>query len=171
MGGISEMLMVVEEHNYPPLPEIGKSDVYYHNAIALAEKEGDVLKRATMKVGRYITKALTPKIPWVEKVRYFDHALKHHCTPPMGMEDEKAKAFYEQLADLVRQHCGAEALRLASQEDDMYAARVALGQEKPMIEEDADVFFGRLLGTGDHRPDYFNEIDWSQLKLIRDQWI
>lgn len=163
--------MVATEHIFPPLPEIGKSDVYYHNAIAQAEQSGDVLKRSTMKVGRYITLALSTKISWEEKVRYFDHALKHHCIPPLDMNDDRTKAFYEQLADLVRQHCGAEALRLASQEDDMYAARMALGQEKPMIEEDADLFFGRLIGTGDHRPEYFNEIDWSQLKLIRDQWI
>jgi hypothetical protein len=66
---------------------------------------------------------------------------------------------------------GQEALRLSSLEDDLYAARLSMGQSREKIEDDAEQFFGRLLGTGDTSPDWFNESDWSQLKLIRDQWI
>ena len=46
-----------------------------------------------------------------------------------------------------------------------------MGQNRDKIEDDAEVFFGTLMGSGDTQPEYFNETDWSQLKLIRDQWI
>jgi len=78
--------------------------------------------------------------------------------------------FYRQLADLVRQHAGQEALRLASTEDDMYAARLAMGQTRDKIMEDAEVFFGRLVPF-EFNPEWFNEEDYRQLKMIRDQWI
>ena len=42
--------------------------------------------------------------------------------------------FYRSLADLVRQYAGQEALRLASVEDDLYAARLAMGQTREKIE-------------------------------------
>ncbi len=157
------------QSGFPPMPEIGKPDPYYQQAISDAEHAGDMHLRAGLKVARYVTLALSPKLPWEEKRRYFIHVVKHHCSPPLL--DDATVAYYAQLADLVRQHAGAEALRLASQEDDMYAARVALGQERSLIEDDAEAFFGRLLGTGDQCPEYFTEGDWAQLKLIRDQWI
>jgi hypothetical protein len=72
---------------------------------------------------------------------------------------------------LIRQYCCAEALRLASLEDDMYAARAALGQDRSAIEDDAELFFSRLMGAGDHCPEHYVETDWAQLKLLRDQWI
>ena len=162
--------MVTQQRQFPPLPEIGRPDAYYIHGINEAESKGDLYKRSAMKVGRYITLALNAHLSWEEKFRYFDHALRHHCVPP-SLDDE-VEAYYARLSELVRAHCGAEALRLASQEDDMYAARVALGQDRSLIEEDAEVFFGRILGgTGDHCPEHYNEVDWSQLKLIRDQWI
>lgn len=163
------MVTAQQQRNLPSLPEIGRPDLYYVRAIRQAEEQGDIHSRAALKVARYITLALDRNIAWDEKFRYFSHALRHHCLPPTL--DESICNYYKQLADLVRQHCGAEALRLASQEDDMYAARAALGQERSSIEDDAELFFGRLLGTGDHCPEHFNEGDWAQLKLIRDQWI
>jgi hypothetical protein len=78
--------------------------------------------------------------------------------------------FYKTLADLVRQHCGAEALRLMSKEDDMYAARLSMGQERDMLENEAEEFFGKIMG-GEERADWFLEADWEQMRLIRDQWI
>lgn len=161
--------MVTAQQKFPPMPEIGRPDAFYIHAIEVADQEGDLHKRSALKVGRYITLALDPAIPWEQKRKFFLHALKHHCAPPSLGED--TQQYYAQLADLLRQHAGAEALRLASQEDDMYAARAALGQDRTAIEDDAEAFFLRLLDTGDHCPEHFNEIDWQQLKLIRDQWI
>jgi hypothetical protein len=46
-----------------------------------------------------------------------------------------------------------------------------MGQAREKIEDDAEQFFGRLLGSGEGAPEWFNETDWHQLKLIRDQWI
>jgi hypothetical protein len=85
--------------------------------------------------------------------------------------DEPVWVFYRDLADLVRQYAGQEALRLASVEDDLYATRQALGSDREAIEAEAEEFFSQLLGAGERRPDWFNDIDWGQLKLIRDQWI
>lgn len=165
----TETLMNAAQHDFPPIPEIGRPDPYYMRAIADADQSGDIHLRAALKVARYITLAISPKLPWEEKKRYFTHALKHHCAPPA--QDEAILKYYDELADLVRQYAGAEALRLASQEDDMWAARTALGQDRTLIEDDAEAFFGRILGQGEQRPDHFTEGDWSQLKLIRDQWI
>ena len=75
------------------------------------------------------------------------------------------------MASLVRQCAGAEALRLASAEDDLYAARLSMGQEREQIEDEAEAFFGKLMGSGDQCPEWLNETDYLQLKLIRDQWI
>lgn len=161
--------MTAARDGFPPIPEVGRPDPYYMRAIADAEQAGDVHLRAALKVVRYVTLATSPKLPWEEKQRYFAHVLKHHCMPPTW--DEPTKQFYQQLADLVRQYAGNEALRLASQEDDMWAARAALGQDRTQIEDDAENFFVRLLGQGDQRPDHFTDGDWAQLKLIRDQWI
>ena len=161
--------MSVAQDDFPPIPEVGRPDPYYMRAIADAERAGDIHLRAALKVARYITLAISPKLPWEEKKRYFSHALKHHCAPP-SQEDPTLK-YYRHLAEIVRKYAGAEALRIASQEDDMWAARAALGQDRTLIEDDAELFFGRVLGQGEQRPEYFAEGDWSQLKLIRDQWI
>lgn len=157
------------QEGFPPIPEIGRPDPYYMRAIAEAEQAGNTHLRAALKVARYVTLATSPKLPWEEKRRYFLHALKHHCEAPT--QDEPTVKYYQELAETVRRYAGAEALRLASQEDDMWAARVALGQDRTLIEDDAEAFFGRILGQGEQCPDHFAEGDWSQLKLIRDQWI
>jgi len=78
--------------------------------------------------------------------------------------------FYRSLADMVRQHCGTEALRLMSKEDDLYAARLSMGQLRETIENEAEEFFGKIMG-GEERPVWFLDADWEQMRLIRDQWI
>lgn len=161
--------MMTEQRQAIDLPKIGMPDAFYSQAITQAEADNDVHAREALKVARYVSLALHPKLPWDAKLRYFQHAMHKHCASPSAGDD--MQGFYQQLAELVRQHCGAEALRLASQEDDMYAARAALSEDRSSIEEDAEVFFGMLLGTGDQCPEHFNQMDWTQLKMLRDQWI
>ena len=60
---------------------------------------------------------------------------------------------------------------MASAEDDNYAARVGFGTSRDEVEAEAEIFFSHLIGTGDKRPAWFNENDWMQLRLIRDQWM
>jgi len=162
-------MVVVQPQHFPALPHIGLPDATYAKAIQTAVAEGDVHTREAYKISRYLTLAASPGLAWPDKLRYYQHALHKHCTPPLP--DEEVVKHYAELADVVRQYCGAEALRLASQEDDLYAARISLGEDRAKIEDDAEVFFGDLLGTGDQCPSHFNEIDWAQLKLLRDQWI
>lgn len=162
---------MTEQQQFPPLPKIGRPDEVYAQEISKAEAENDWHAREALKVARYITLAMHPKLAWDAKLRYFQHALHKHCASPTP--GDQMNGFYQKLAQMVREYCGAEALRLASQEDDMYAARAALSEDHSTIEEDAEVFFGDLLGTGagETGPDHFNEVDWAQLKMIRDQWI
>ena len=152
------------------MPEIGRPESYYAKLVHQADKAGEIHTHEAYKVGQYVTLAMDPHLTWEEKLKYFRHALKRHCNPPPYPDDE-VWMFYQQLADLVRQYAGQEALRLASLEDDLYAARLSMGQNRDKIEDDAETFFGRLLGSGDTPAEWFNESDWSQLKLIRDQWI
>jgi hypothetical protein len=154
----------------PALPAIGKAESYYTKLAQQAEAAGDPRARAAAKVGQYVTLAVGTNLPWEEKAKYFRHALKRHCTPPAFSEGEES-AYYHRLGEFVRQYAGQEALRMASETDDFYAARLAMGQARESIEDEAEAFFGQLIGTGDPCPDIFNRIDWEQIKLIRDQWI
>jgi hypothetical protein len=162
--------MLQQPHVFPPMPQIGMSETHYAKLARTADSENNIYAHEAAKVGQYITLALDPHLDWPAKLRYFEHALKRHCVPP-PVPDEPVWVFYRDLADLVRQYAGHEALRLASAEDDLYATRIALGATREDVEADAEVFFAQLLGTGDHRPDWMSEDDWMQLKLIRDQWI
>lgn len=153
----------------PPMPEIGRPESYYAKRVLEADRTGLTHAREGYKVAQYITLALDARLDWEEKLRYFRHALKRHCVPP-PLPNDDVWAFYQDLAHLVRQGAGQEALRIASREDDRYAARLEMGQSRKQIEDDAEVFFATLLGTG-VRPEWFSEADWDQLKLIRDQWM
>jgi hypothetical protein len=161
---------MTQSRQFPPMPEIGKPESYYAHNVHQADRLGDVHAHEAHKVGQYVTLAMDPHLTWEEKLKYLKHALKRHCVPPPYPDDD-VWMFYQQLADLVRQYAGQEALRLASVEDDLYAARVSMGQSREKIEDEAEEFFGKLLGAGDSCPEWFNEPDWAQLKLIRDQWI
>jgi hypothetical protein len=161
---------MMKSRQLPPMPEIGRPESYYAKLGHEADKIGDRHSREAYKVGQYVTLAMDPHLTWEEKLKYFQHAIKRHCQPPPYPDDD-VWMFYKQLSDLVRQHSGYEALRLASTEDDLYAARVSMGQSRERIEDDAEGFFGKLLGRMDVCPEWFNESDWAQLKMIRDQWI
>jgi hypothetical protein len=152
------------------MPEIGHPETYYARGVHRADKAGDVHLREAYKVGQYVTLAIDPHLAWDEKLKYFRHAIKRHCQPP-PFPDDDVWMFYRQLADLVRQYAGQEALRLASNEDDLYAARLAMGQDREKIADEAEDFFSQLCPPGLDCPDWFNESDFAQLKLIRDQWI
>lgn len=161
--------MMTQSPRFPPMPQIGHAESHYAKLCRDAETAGDIHAHEAAKVGQYVTLALDPKLTWPEKQKYFQHALRRHCQPPIP--DEAVSAFYKRLAELVRAYAGQEALRIASTEDDMYAARLALGQAREGIEDEAEEFFGKIMGKADHCPDWFNEADWSQLILLRDQWI
>jgi len=154
----------------PPLPPIGRPESFYAKLAHQADSAGDVHGHEAAKVGQYVTLALDESLSWNEKLKYFRHALKRHCVPP-PCPDEEVMEFYGSLANLVRQYAGQEALKLASREDDLYAVRINMGQDRQAIEDEAEAFFARIMGAGDQRPEWFNESDWAQLKLIRDQWI
>jgi hypothetical protein len=154
----------------PGMPEIGKHESYYAKLVHEADRQGNTHQHEAANVGQYVSLALDPSLDWEQKVKYFRHAIKRHCNPPM-YPDDAVWLFYQDLANLVRQTAGAEALRLASAEDDLYAARLSMGQDREQIEDDAEAFFQKLMGSGDQCPEWFNEADFSQLKLIRDQWI
>jgi hypothetical protein len=166
--------MMSEQHRtLPPMPTIGCPESYYAKLAHDADRQADAHAHESAKVGQYITLALDEHLTWDDKLKYFRHALKRHCQPPQ-YADENVVLFYRGLADLVRQHAGLEALRIASREDDLYAARLSMGQSREDIENEAEEFFLKLMGasTADGQcPPWFNDVDWQQLKLIRDQWI
>lgn len=153
----------------PPLPEIGRPEAYYARLAHTADRSGDVHAREAAKVGQYVTLGLDPHRKWPEKLKYFEHALRRHCNPPALPSDE-VWLYYRTLADLVRTHCGGEALRLASVEDDRYAHWLGTGGSRDEIRNHANEFFLDLMGWGDRCPEHFKEEDWDQLKLIRAQW-
>src|SRR5437764_2545509 len=124
----------------PPLPEIGHPESYYARLAKQAEHDGDIHAHEAAKVGQYITLALDPNLDWDTKRRYFRHALRRHCAPPQ-VSSELVDMYYQRLVDLVMHHAGAEALRLASSEDDKYACRLAGGEQRRRIMEDALEFF------------------------------
>lgn len=157
------------EQTIPPLPELGHSEGYYVRGSQRAERNGNVLKVHSYKVGQYITLAMDSKLTWEEKLRYFRHTLNKHCVPPR-IPDDAVWGFYKDLQRVVRDAAGQEALRIASNEDDLYAALAQMGKHREEIEERADAFFKRLAPT-DECPDWFHESDYVQLKLIRDQWV
>lgn len=153
----------------PPLPELGHSESYYVRGAHKAEKARDDLSVHGFKVGQYITLAMDSKLTWEEKLRYLKHTLNKHCVPP-PIPDDSVWAYYKELERMVKECAGQEALRIASNEDDLYAALAQMGRPREDIEERAEVFFKRLVPT-DECPEWFNETDYAQLKLIRDQWI
>jgi hypothetical protein len=163
-------MATAQQQAFHPLPVIGYPETYYAKHIQHADKAGDPHAHAAYKVGQYVTLSLDQKIDWDEKIRYIKHTIKHHCTcPPEG--DESVKDFYHRLCELVKRHAGQEALRLARAEDDSYSLRVDTGTPREEIEEEADVFFSKLMGHTDTPPEYFTKEAWTQLKAIRDKWI
>jgi hypothetical protein len=153
----------------PPMPELGHSEGYYVRLSHDAEKVRDTLAVHAFKVGQYLTLSMDSKLTWEEKLRYIRHTLNKHCVPPQ-IPDDSVWGFYKDLHGMVRDIAGREALRIASDEDDLYAELTQMGRGRDEIEERAEVFFKRLIPT-DECPDWFHEEDYAQIKLIRDQWI
>ena len=162
--------MAFSMSHLPPMPEIGHPESYYAKLAKQAERQGDIHLHEASKCGQYITLALDPNIDWDTKRRYFRHALRRHCQPP-AVSSEMVEMYYQRLVDLVMHHAGAEALRLASSEDDKYATRLGEGEPRRRIMEDAMEFFANLMGVDDSCPSHFKEEDWLQLRIIRNQWI
>ena len=154
----------------PEMPPIGRPESHYAKQIQLADKMGDLHLHEANKVGQYVTLALDPSLIWAKKLKYFDHALRRHCSPP-PLPDEDVWVFYRQLSNLVRFHAGEAALKLASSKDDEFARRMASGHPKAPILAEARQFFYDLMTLGNDRPEHFTEEDWMQLKLIREQWV
>jgi hypothetical protein len=151
------------------MPALGRRETYYANLARRAQEQHDPHLRAAAKVCQYITIASDAMLTWPQKLEHYQHALKRHCVAPPWPDDEMW-LFYNGLADLVRRHAGQVALRMASREDDLFAARLAMGQVREKIEDDAEAFFATLI-PGDGCPPWFNEDDYETLKLIRNQWI
>jgi hypothetical protein len=154
----------------PAMPAIGQPESVYARQIQLADKTGDLHLHEASKVGQYVTLALAPTLPWPKKLKYFDHALRRHCVPP-PLPDDDVWLFYRQLSDLVRTHAGEQALRMACAQDDNFARRVAAGESKRSIQIEARQFFYELMTLNEEKPAHFNDEDWMQLKLIREQWV
>lgn len=154
----------------PALPPIGRPESFYARQAHQAERDGDVHAHEAFKVGQYVTLGLDSRLSWPKRLKYFDHALRRHCvTPPLP--DECVWLFYRDLADLVRSHAGEVALVLASAKDDEFAQQLCGGRGRDLIEDEAERFFLDLTTLSDAKPHHFNEEDWVQLKLIREQWV
>ncbi len=156
---------------FPPMPEIGHSEAYYKELVALAEKSHSAHAREAAKVGQYVALGLDDRHLPAEKVKYFTHALRKHCKAP-GISDDMVEGFYERLSNFVRTHAGREALRLASMEDDRFALRVKDGEHIEKVKVEAKQFFEKVMGPSpDERLPIYTDEDWQQLRLIRLQWI
>ncbi len=154
----------------PDMPPIGRPESFYARQVQISDKLGDLHLHEASKVGQYVTLAIDPRLPWPKKLKYFDHALRRHCNPP-PLPDDDVWLFYQQLRNLVRFHCGEQALRLASAQDDDFARRLTTGESRNKLVGEARQFFYDLMTLGNEKPSHFTEEDWIQLKLIRDQWV
>jgi hypothetical protein len=161
----------MQKRHFPPLPKIGLPEDHYAQMARLADQQGNMFAREAAKVAQYITLALDPNLDWLSKRRYFEHALRRHCVPQILLPSGEVQAFFKGLADAVRNYAGQEALRLASREDDQYVVMTRTGVPKHVITGKGQIFFSLLMGLESRKPDWFNEEDWSQLKIIRAQWI
>lgn len=153
----------------PTMPEIGRNETYYANHAHRAQKSYDLTARDAFKVGHYITLGLNRSLQWADRLHYFRHALDHHCIPPPYAKDNM-KAFYNDLTDYVRRYCGEEALHLISAEDDKFAYRIHLTENREMIYDEAGQFFRRFIESCEC-PDWFSPEDYETMKIIRNQWV
>jgi hypothetical protein len=154
----------------PPLPEIGHPESYYAHQIHRADRLGNRHAREAFKAAQYVTLAMDPRLKWEQKLRYFSHALRAHCTAP-PLAPESVWMFYGRLADLVRTQAGTEALRLAGREDDSWASQLQRGVSRDQLRLEAAMFFRRLVGEDGKKPEYLNSEDWEQLRILRQTWI
>ncbi|HEY2586297.1 MAG TPA: hypothetical protein VGI81_11090 [Tepidisphaeraceae bacterium] len=163
------MAMAQNTRTFHPLPVIGHPEAWYTKHIEQADAAGDHLAHCAYKVGQYVTLALDPKRPWEEKVKYFRHCLKRHCTPA-GEADPDTLAFCDKLRALVLRYGSQEARKMARHEHDAYAMRLDFGVPKDTLAEEAEVFFPRILGHG-ACPDYLTQEAFQEICVMRDRWI
>ena len=154
----------------PPIPEIGHDEHVYAHQARLADECADRAARDAAKVGLYVTLALSRSMKWPDKLRHFQHALAKHCHINRP-SCHRLWGFYHSLGHLVREHCGQEALRIASRQDDLYAARVATNVPRAKIAREAALFFHDLIGHGAECPDYLLTDEFLMIRMIRDQWL
>jgi hypothetical protein len=154
----------------PPLPEIGHPETYYAKQVARADRHGMRHAHEAYKVGQYITLALGPRLTWEQKARYFRHAIRHHCNGP-DLAPQPIMKFYSDLADLVRKYAGQEAIRMASREDDAWAAQLQRGVPRAQVKAEAARYFKALFGDDGRQPEYFTRDDWDQLWVLRKAWL
>ena len=152
------------------MPEIGHPESYYARLAKTAEQMGMIHAHEAAKVGQYITLGLDPHHDWDAKRKYFRHALRRHCEAPQ-VGDDLVSMYYQRLGDFVRKHAGAEAIRIASRADEDYASRLRLGEPRERVAKEAAEFFYKLVGAEEHCPSYFNEEDWSQLRILSSAWL
>jgi hypothetical protein len=160
--------MDTEDRVFPPLPEMGQPESYYGRLAKQADKAGDIHARAANKVAQYIASALAPELPWDQKLRYFEHAIKKHAVPPPPLDDQVWN-YYQQLQDLVRTHAGQEALRLANAQNDAFTARNDAGEPKYKIRTDAAAFFRQFIHS-EECPVWFHLWDFNALRALRNRW-
>ena len=168
--GNGSWIMFSDWGELPSLPEIGLPETFYAKQVAHADKMGNHHAARIIQGGpiRYVSAA--PRLRWEQKRRYFRHAIKAHCVGP-AMAPNPVLKFYARLGAFVRGHAGAEAIRLASREDDAWAAQLTRGVPRDQIRADAAKFFRDLLGEHDTIPEYLNREDWDQLRILRRQWL
>ena len=155
----------------PKMPKIGLPEKVYLQAAKEAESRGDDLTVEAAKVGQYVSLALRNlDAPWATKLKYFRHALKRHARPPEHA-DAVTKEWFGKLAHHARAYAGAEALRLAAEQDDCFDARRSMGQSEDDIADDAESFFDAVCPHCDSCPPIYNPEDWEQLKALRDRWV
>ena len=163
------MALAQKPQRFRPLPVIGYPESYYAKHIKQADEAGDIMAHNAHKVGQYVTLGLDQKRDWEERIKYFNHTLKHHCVAPSDA-DEETKAFYQKLHDLVCRYASQEARRMARQENDSYSMRAEMGVPRETLVEEAEVFFPKLLGHGGC-PDYFNPDVFDEIRGLRDKWV
>ena len=155
---------------FHPLPVIGHPETFYAKHAKEAEASGDQHARASHKVGQYVTLGLDHHKPWEQRLAAFRHALKHYCSaPPDG--DEALKSFYHKLCELVKRHCGHEAMVMARKKNDEFNIRLAAGVPREELTEEAETFFPQLLGHSHGCPDWMNEDAYRQVRHIEDRWV
>ena len=157
-----------KDDRLPALPELGRPERFYIEHVHEADRFRDHHAHEAYKVGFYIARAINYSTSWGEKLRCFLHALQHHCVAP-PITTPQITEYYAQLAHLVRDQAGTEAVRVASHEDDIWAARLAAGEARAAIHADVEKFFNSMLRST-HKPPWINLAEFEALMILRNYW-
>ena len=164
------MASTLQQHSgsFHPMPVIGHPTAWYGKHIEQAEAAGDVHAKACHKVGAYVTEGINPKAPWDHKIKCFKHAIKHYCIAPEGA-DEHLRTFYKKLADVVRKYASNAAEHEAQRFNAEAQRRVAQGEERALVEDDADDFYTHLMGH-ERTPEWCTHDAAERISKMRQQW-